>query len=54
MISETAMSLFAEVAPTNPPPELSLEVEGAGSDPDCTGFGSNVLDEELKPSTSFA
>jgi hypothetical protein len=40
--------------PTNPPPELSLEVEGAGSDPDCTGFGSNVPDEELEPSASFA
>ncbi|KAJ8580534.1 hypothetical protein M405DRAFT_48478 [Rhizopogon salebrosus TDB-379] len=40
--------------PTNPPPELSLEVGGAGSDPDCTGFGSNVPDEELKPSASFA
>jgi hypothetical protein len=53
-ISETAMSLFAEVAPTDPPSELSLEVEGAGSEPDCTGFGSNVPDEELKPSASFA
>jgi hypothetical protein len=53
-ISETTMSLLAQRAPTSPSPELPLEVEGAGSELDCTRFGSNVPDEELRPSASFA
>lgn len=47
-VSEPAMFL-AEAAPLPPP-----EVVGAGSDPGCTGFGSKVPDEELKPLASCA
>ena len=48
------MFSLAEAAPVKPPPELPPEVVGAGSDPDCTGFGSKVPVEELKPLASCA
>ena len=51
-VSETAMFLLIEVAPTWLP--LVAEVVGAGSDPGCTGFGSNVTFEEPRPLASWA